>query len=228
MVLLPGASANFALWPRSVLAAVTVMHAMNVYPVAGSQLRFTMVLVAIAAAKMAHDAWTVLRRDTIWNRRTMRRAEKAVVAFAVAGYLFSLGSALTNYLRLTPLDLPGTSGVHIDPDDGVTYHWIVSHALGSCDSLVSFPAMHSVYFWTGMVPPVYPDVDGWHAYANADRQAVERSVLSSPRACVLVSDNLIRFWFPGENTEASVLVFIRENFVESARYEGFHFLVRKR
>ncbi len=158
----------------------------------------------------------------------MRRAEKAAIAFALAGYLFSVGGALNHYLRLPALDLPGTSGVHIDPDDRATYHWVVSHARGSCDSLISFPAMHSVYFWTGMMPPVYPDVDGWQAYANADRQAVERRVLSSPRACVLVIDNLMPVWFPGQNTQSTLFDFIRENFVEAARHEGFHFMVRKR
>ena len=78
-----------------------------------------------------------------------------------------------------------------------------------------------------MVPPVYPDVDGWQPYINADRQAVERLLLSSPRACVLVSDRLIRLWLPGESTEATLLVFIRENFVEADQHEGFHFLVPK-
>jgi hypothetical protein len=227
MVLLPGASAHFALWPRAVLAAVTAMQALSVYPVAGSQLRFSTVLVAIVAAQIAHDAWMVLRRDGAWTRLAIRRAEKAAIAFALAGYLFFVGGALDRYLRLPALDLPGTSGVHIDPDDRVTYHWVVSHARDSCDSLISFPAMHSVYFWTGMMPPVYPDVDGWQAYENADRQAVERRVLSSPRACVLVIDNLLPVWFPGNNTQATLFSFIHENFVEAARHEGFHFLVRK-
>jgi len=227
MVLLPGVQTT-PLWPRCILAAITVMEAMSVYPVAGSQLRFTTVLLAIAATQMVYDSWTVLGRAAIWSGESMRRAEKAAIAVVLAAYIWSAGRALTNYLHLAPLDLNGTSGVHIDAADRNTYHWIVSHARGSCDSLVSFPAMHSVYFWTGMVPPVYPDVDGWQAYTNAGRQSIERRILSSPRACVLIVDKLMDFWLPpGDENKVTLLAFIRENFTEAYGRDGFHFLVRK-
>ena len=75
MVLPPGRSTRLTRWPRSVLAAVTVMHALIIYPVAGSQLRFTTVLIAIAATQMAHDAWTVLGRDPSWSIRTGKPSE---------------------------------------------------------------------------------------------------------------------------------------------------------
>jgi len=229
MVLLPGARTGTPLWPRSVLAAVTVLHAMNVYPVAGSQVLFTLVLLAITAAVNVHDAWSILGRDGMWSSKIMRRAEMAAVFLAFAGYVASTDVAFGAYAGKPPLDLPGTQGVHLQAEDRQKYHWIVSQVRGTCDSLVSFPAMHSVYFWTGMLPPVYPDVDGWQAYTNAERQAVERNILASPRSCVLINDTLTRFWLPaGEKTPSTLLGFIREHFVEVNRYEGLHFLVRKR
>lgn len=156
------------------------------------------------------------------------RWETAAMLGVLGGYLFSAGSAFAHYERLTPLDLRGTAGIHIDPEDRETYHWVVSHTKRSCDSLVTFPAMPSLYFWTGMMPPVYPDVDGWQAYTNRERQAIERGILASPRACVVVVDKLMRFWLPNTNASQSTLLgFIRENFVETDRHLGFHFLERK-
>jgi hypothetical protein len=226
MVLLPGADAP--VWPRRVLAAVTVLQALNVYPVAGSQVRFTIVLLTITAALNVHDSLSVLVSQKRWSSPAMRRAEIAAALFVCAGYLVSADVALAAYLRLPSLDLPGAQGVHLEPADRYRYHWIVSRVRNNCDSLVSFPAIHSVYLWTGMVPPVYPDVDGWQAYTNAARQAVERSVLASPRACVVISDPLTRFWLPaGEATPATLLGFIRAHFVEVDRYDGLHFLVRR-
>lgn len=228
MVLLPGESTALGPWPRSVLACVTVMQAMAVYPVAASQLRFTMVLISISAAQITHDAWIALARRSYWNPRVVRRFETAAMVFALGGYLFSAGSAFAHYTRLSPLDLRGTAGIHIDPEDRATYHWIVSRTQKSCDSLVSFPAMPSLYFWTGMMPPVYPDVDGWQAYTNTERQAIERRILSSPRACVVVVDKLMSFWLPNINqSQPTLLGFIRDHFVETDRHLGFHFLERK-
>ena len=226
MVMLPSTAA-VPLWPRAVLASLTVMQAMIVYPVAGSQLRFMMVPLALVAMVMVYEAWIALGLGEIWSGLRTRRAEHAAIAFLLACYLFTAGRALINYRQLAPLDLVGTSGVHVDSADRGTYHWIVSHAR-ACDALVSFPAMHSVYFWTGKVPPVYPDVDGWQPYANRERQTVERQVLSSPRACVLVIDKLVDFWLPMDGAvQPTLLGFIRDNFAEADRREGFHFLVRK-
>jgi hypothetical protein len=217
-------------WQRNLLAAMTVVQALSVYPVAGSQVRFSLVLLAISAGWMVHAAWTSLAKEQIWPAGVARRAGQWAIAVALAGYLFFAARALNNYMRLPPLQLPGTYGVHIEQDDRATYHWVVANTRdNSCDSLVSFPAMHSVYLWTGMVPPVYPDVDGWQAYENTARQAVERRLLSSPRACVLYIDKLMKFLIPhAEADQSTLLGFIRGNFVEIAERNGFHLLMRKK
>jgi len=226
--MVPGRRSTFPQLQRALLAAVTVLHALNVYPVAGSQLRFTMVLLAIVAAICVHDALLVLADGWTWGPQRFRRAKLVLAALPIAVYLVSLSSATQAYRRLAPLDLPGTSGIHIDPDERARYHWVLQKISQSCDSFVSFPAMHSLYLWTGKLPPVYPEVDGWQPYLSRERQAVERRMLAGPRSCVLYIDHLVPFWLPAKDTSKRTLLgFIQEQFVEVDARTDFHFLVRR-
>jgi hypothetical protein len=176
---------------------------------------------------MFYDAWVVLI-PTIRKGCAPRPYGRVAIALLLGAYCVAAGRALIKYVSAAPLDFNGTSFIRVNPIDRATYYWAVSHARNNCDSLVSFPAMNSIYFWTGMFPPVYPDVDGWQPYRNEDRQIVERRILNSPRACVLIIDELMTFWFPGtDQAKPALLHYIRENFAETGQRNGFHFLVRK-
>jgi hypothetical protein len=213
---------------RVLLASVMVLHALNVYPVASSQLRFTMVLLGIVAIVCLHDALTGLAGEWAWLWQRRRRAGIVLATMPVVAYLFLIAGGMHTYARFAALGLPGTTGIHIDPDDRALYRWVIDNVAASCDSLVSFPAMHSFYLWSGKVPPVYPDVDGWQPYLNRTRQAVERRLLDNPRACVVLVDKLVPFWLPPEDTARRTLLgFIRDHFVEQNVRDGFHLLVRK-
>jgi len=228
LVMLPAFESPFPQFQRALLAAVTVLHSLTVYPVAGSQLRFTMVLLTLVATLCVHDALPVLTAGWTWDAQRLRRAKLVLAVLPIAAYLLSLASAIQVYRRLAPLDLPGTSGVHIEPDERATYHWILHKINQSCDSFVSFPAMHSLYLWTGKLPPVYAEVDGWQPYLSRERQAVERRMLEGPRSCVLYIDHLVPFWLPPNNTPGRTLLgFIQEQFVEVDARNDFHFMVRK-
>ena len=176
---------------------------------------------------MVYDAWVVLL-PVIRMGSAPRPYGRVAIALLLAAYCVAAGHALNKYVASAPLDFNGTSFIRVNPIDRDTYYWAVSHARSDCDSLVSFPAMHSIYFWTGMFPPVYPDVDGWQPYSNQDRQNVERRILKSPRACVLIIDELMTLWFPSNGAaKPALLRYIHENFAETAQRNGFHFLMRK-
>ena len=228
MVMLPPKESAFRQFPRALLAAVTVLGGLYVYPVAASQLRFTMVLLAIVATISVHDAVLALTAGWTWTEARRKHAQRLLAALPVAAYLLTIFTAVQVYRRLSPLDLPGTTGIHIDPDQRDGYQWVVHKVNQGCDSFVSFPAMHSFYMWTGKVPPVYPDVDGWQPYLSRERQAVERRMLEGPRSCVVFIDYLVPFWLLPEDTpDRTLLSYIQEKFVEVDRRGDFHFLVRR-
>ena len=203
-------------WPRIALATVTVMLGMNVYPVAASQLRFALVPLAICAALWLNDAIVALR---------VHRARAVIVAATAVAYAFSLIGSVRTYVTFPALDLAGSAGIHVDSGDRELYRW-VANRVSTCDGFVAFPAMHSFYLWTGQVPPVYADVDGWQPYLNADRQAIERRILDRPRSCVVMIDKLVPFWLPAQDTARRTLLgYIRDRFVETDSREGFHILV---
>ena len=104
-----------------------------------------------------HDALLVLAAGRTWDPQLFRRAKLVLAALPIAVYLFSLVSAVQAYRRLAPLDLPGTAGIHIDGDERARYHWVLQKISQSCDSFISFPAMHSLYLWTGKLPQEHRD-----------------------------------------------------------------------
>ena len=186
------------------------------------------VLLTIVATVCVHDSLRVLTAGWTWPPLHLRRAKLALGALAIGAYLLSVSSAVQSYRRLVSLDLPGTSGLHIDREERANYRWVLQKIDQSCDSFVSFPAMHSLYLWTGKLPPVYPEVDGWQPYLSRERQAVERRMLEGPRSCVVYIDHLVPFWLPPKNTaHLTLLGFIQDNFVEVDVRNDFHFLVRK-
>jgi hypothetical protein len=225
----PGADANARpAFHRAVLAALTVLHSLLIYPVAGSQMRFTMVLVAMVTVVCLHDAAQAVTATWGWDEDRRRRAGMALAALPVALYLFSLSGIVRLYTASPPLGLAGSAGIRLDREDRALYRWVLGSVGKSCDSFVSFPAMHSFYLWSGKVPPVYPDVDGWQPYLNRERQAVEQRILAGPRSCVVLVDRLMPFWLRPELTaHRTLLDFIREHFVEADSRGGFHVLVRK-
>jgi hypothetical protein len=237
LLLVPPERDTIPLFYRGLLAATTVLHGLSVYPVAGSQLRLTMVLLGIAMVVYVHDSLPLVANEWNWDASKRRLARVALAALPLAGYLFSITSGVRTYAHFPPLGLAGTTGIRIDPDDRRTYHWVVDKVRASCESLVSFPAMHSLYLWSGKIPPVYQDLDGWQPYLNSQRQSVEHRLLERPRACVVFVDDLVKFWLPPEDTEHRTLLgFIRQRFVEqdflphgdqSYARKGFHLLVPK-
>ena len=123
----------------------------------------------------------VLRR----RRGPARDAQSLVAAIALRLPAIFLVGARSTLPAPAALDLPGTSGVH-DPDDRATYHWVVFTPRPRFADLL--PAMHK-----GLLDG--NDAAGlprcrWLARTPTRLPAVERRVLS-PRACVLVIDNLM-------------------------------------
>lgn len=180
------------------LVPIAILQLLHAYPVAGSQVAWSRVLVcvpsviAMAAAVSRFPTWQQVGPSV----RAIAVGSIAVMIVAIAGFV-----PLTqwhNYNRHIPLNLPGTRLVRVTSHQYDVLHRLTNTVQRHCDTFYSAPGFDSLYIYTGLPNPTGLLADGPGALdAKEQRELVgqlEDLHASGKRVCIVRDVQRARQW----------------------------------
>ena len=225
---------------RTLLPALAVTEALQVYPVAGSQMGIAAVSFVPVGALCLGDALSEL---SAWSAARGLGAQRrlgvvvAVVAAALAAQ-FTLDTMLRPgvsnaiaYHQRQALPFKGASALRLPPEEAEVYGRLVGliHQ-HRCTSFVGYPNLDSLYLWSGIEAPA-PDAPGaWiNALDNSRQQRVVDELKATPRPCAFRSDARAEGWLHGNPPppDAPLVNYIFNSFEPVETVGEFEFMLPK-
>lgn len=242
IALLPRTPSRDASAPRVghfLLAAIAVLQALHAYPVAGSQIAWaTFLFIPVGAVAIA-EGWDGMRAAASgWLRRDTRPlsivagcAALAMIALVFDVRVVEPGRRFKDfYDHAVPLDLPGTTGIRVQPMATATYQWLTHSLSTRCRSFISLPGLNSLYLFTGFEPPSMVNATHWMTLLSADEQARQRDRFAQMPGplCVVRNRQLVKFWTAGHDVSGMPLMrYIDEDFVTVDQRRGYELLMER-
>ena len=238
----PGAAEGpYRRFARVFLPLLAIEQTLQVYPVAGSQIRMAAVtfvavgVVCIADGMGQLRAWSITRG---WEAPRFEAAgtAAALAVAAVFGYHAIVSTAATGviaYRDNSKLDLPGARMLHIAQPQNEEYARLVGLMREHrCTAFVGFPNLDSLYIWSGIEPPKPNPPGAWPIVLPLDQQQrVVDQMRASPRPCAMRNDGLAEgAWLHGTPPDESdpLVNYIFNDLEQVAEVGEFKFLVAKR
>ncbi|HEX5375975.1 MAG TPA: hypothetical protein VFW48_07435 [Solirubrobacterales bacterium] len=190
----------FRRFARLFLPLLAVGQTLQVYPVAGSQVRIASVAFVAVGAVCLADGIGQLRAWSAGNGWEAPRFQAAstVVALAVAavlgfhGLVTSAAGGLVAYRERPALPFPGAHLLHLAPPQGEEFAELVDllHE-HRCTTFIGFPNVDSLYLFSGIEPPKPNPPGAWPVVLPVDQQQrVVDQMRASPRPCAIRNDGL--------------------------------------
>jgi hypothetical protein len=225
---------------RIALPAMAVAEALQVYPVAGSQMGIASVAFVPVGALCLADALTSLRA---WDKgRDSAVASQlgivlAVVAVALAAQFTidtmlrpAASNAIAYYRDREPLPFPGASALRLSPEEVDVYSGLVNllHQ-HHCTNFVGYPNIDSLYLWSGIEAPPPKAPGAWmKALDDEEQQRIVREMKATPRPCAIRSYSRAEGWVRSPTPPDAPLVnYIFEEFKPVTEVGDFQFLLPK-
>lgn len=230
MLLLPrnGEPTEAAMRGRQLLATLTVLESLQVYPIPGDQVSFSLFPALLAgvviASDMAPDLHAALRA------RLGQVITVAAVLLLLIGPL-SLGVASWQAWSQAPsLTLSGASLIHRPADDSDAIEQVVAAAERSgCRSLVTYPGMLSFYLWSSLPPPPGVElVDGIWWTLDPYLEPAERGLSQLHDVCLIRNPGNEIFWseLGLGPSDSRFTAFLASHFHQLAVYGGYQLWLR--
>ncbi|MGH2976690.1 MAG: hypothetical protein ACRDLL_17775, partial [Solirubrobacterales bacterium] len=194
---------------RVFLPALGVAEALQVYPVAGSQVGIASLTFVPVGGLCLADALTSLRA---WSEARGRLAlERFGIVMTVALAALAADLAINAILRPAATNLSiynerqglpfaGATQLHVQQSDYENYTRLVAdlHRY-RCSDFIGYPNVNSLYLWSGIEPPP-PDAPGaWIEALDDERQQhIVNELRASPRPCAIRNDELAGAWLGGD------------------------------
>ena len=233
----PGAVDARTRFARLLLPPLAVLQVLHAYPVAGSQVFWSrLLLIPVGALCIANGVrWIAFSR----GGQGTRRANPKIRAVAVTAALVVVVSVHLNpaldalraaYYRLVPLGLIGAQQVRVSPDDAATLQAVVAAINAHCRSFVMQPERNSFYLWTRQEPPAGYDSTGWAMTLDVARQqrAVE-ALRSIDGLCLLesVAESRARAAAESRRPAGPMERYLHHDFVTVAQSGDYQLLKRE-
>jgi hypothetical protein len=210
-VIPPGGAAEppYKRFLRVLIPALAVAEALQVFPVAGSQVIIASLTFVPLGALLLGDALTSLRA---WSAArgggALERfgviATVALVAlaadFAINTILRPIGNNVTVYRDQLEVPFPGASQLRLPQENAENYTRLVDfiHRY-RCTDFIGYPNVNSLYLWSGIEPPIPRAPGAWIRALDSERQQrIVKQLRASPRPCVIRNDALAAVWLAGE------------------------------
>jgi hypothetical protein len=231
--------AQFKRFLRLFLPALAAAEALQVYPVAGSQMAIAaLTFVPVGALCFADglaelEAWSAAR-----GREGLERfgviAAVALVALAVDLGVESIVKPGINSARTyhdqPALPFAGATDLHL-PEDQVQAYTAMVDALreNGCTDFIGYPNINSLYLWSGIEPPPPAAPGVWLLALDSEhQQRIVDELRASKRPCVVRNEQRAALWLAGREVEQRPLVrYIFEDFRPVATVGEFEFLLPK-
>ena len=225
---------------RVALPAMAVAEALQVYPVAGSQMGIASVTFVPVGALCLADALTSLRawgegRDTAVASRLGIVITVVGVALAAQFTLDTMvrpgaSNAIAYYRDRKPLPFPGASALRLSPEEVDVYSRLVDllHQ-HHCTNFVGYPNIDSLYLWSGIEAPPPKAPGAWMKAVEAgEQERIVREMKATPRPCAIRSYTRAEAWLHSPTPPDAPLVnYIFNDFKPVAEVGDFEFLLPK-
>jgi hypothetical protein len=230
----PGKRDDAIQFARLLLPPLAVLQALHAFPVAGSQVLWSaLLLIPVGALCVANG---VRRMAFTVGGRNQRRALFAIGTIAATVLMFDLvniqlkqglDQARAAYDSSVSLGLPGAEHVRVSPEKAERYQAIVAAIDKNCVSFLTLPGMDSFYFWTRQEPPTGYNVTAWTIlFDDAHQQRVIQDTRSIDGLCLLENIPLAQRWDAGEIPTGPLVGYLHRGFVPIAEFDDFHLLKR--
>ncbi len=204
----------FKRFVRVLLPALAVAEALQIYPVAGSQVGIAAATFVPVGALCIADGLASLRRWAAASGPETALRLGVVVTVVLLAALGKFGyesivrpglTSLKTYRDLPAASLPGAGLLHIPPPQAEEYEALVEllHSQ-NCTTLVGQPSINSLYLWSGLEAPK-PQVPGpWvRLLDNATQQRIVDQLKASPRPCAVRNEAETNAWLNGQPLPSS-------------------------
>jgi hypothetical protein len=230
VVVSPSGTNKLSGFSRAMLALVTVIQVLYAYPVAGTQVQFSAILIiAVASICFADSLPFIVARLPRWRTPDVLLAIRAGLTLLLASvYIFYAWTAFRGYEKLEPVNLPGAHRLHLETSRAAVLRELVMRTNASCRTLVTAPGMLSFYFWTGLPVPSPIDYQTWTAdLSDAEQNALVEDLSDVPQVCVIYNQNLIDKWTRGKDISSKPMMrFIESGFHSTFEGGGYRFMIR--
>jgi len=207
---------------RQLLVLVAILQTLHAYPVAGSQVRWGLLLAGVVAfVNLADGLPAIGELATTASPARWMTAEQNLGAATAIVVLLTIGlgallprSEYTDYSRLHELSLPGTSGIRLHLEDAEILTRLTTVLDDNCDSYYSMPGLSSPYVYAQMPLVSGSNVGGWPWFFDHDRQrrVVQELEAFDGRLCLVRNHSVLAFWQQGRPDPQGPLVGYLEAF----------------
>lgn len=236
----PSGKPNGTQFARLLLPPLAVLQALHAFPVAGSQVSWSaMLLIPVGALCIANGGrWIASSLGT----QSVRRAPLAIGAVAVTvaaaalvsiQVMLGLDQVRNTYNRSVALGLPGAQDVRVSQEVAANYRATVAAIDKNCKSFVMLPVMNSFYLWTQQQPPADYKVTvtaPTMLFDEARQQRVIDGTRSIDGLCLLENTPLWQKWTrlgAGGIPAGPLVHYLHHGFVPIAKFGDYELLKRE-
>ncbi len=224
---------------RVLLPALAVAETLQVYPVAGSQMRIAALMFVPVGALCIVDGIASLRA---WSAErgpmSLERFGIVVgVAIVAVGAKFAIDDLarpiVTNavvYRDQPSLPFAGAGLMHPPAAQATEYEQLVALLHDHhCTTFIGYPNVDSLYLWSGIDPPRPWAPGAWITALEASAQPpIVKQLRASPRPCAIRSEGLAALWLNGRPRPETPLVrYIFNQLTPVEQAGGSEFLLPK-
>ena len=218
---------------RVFLAALAVMEALQIYPVAGTQQWLAALMLVPVGAIILNDGLRQLEALPLTTRSeslliVARTLPRGAVVVNVAVWTFFLYLMGTGYVSNPPLGLPGTELMRLPPAQVSALRSLASVTDRDCTTLLTLPRMESLNLWTDKagVSALYSDVGIWiFSLDAAKQQSIVAQIRDKQGVCVVLSQSVLDFEAEGRPVPRRPLVDYIDTAFQSAGTFGIYELL---
>jgi hypothetical protein len=225
---------------RVLLPTLAVAEVLQVYPVAGSQMRIAAVMFVAVGGICIGDALTSLRA---WSAtRGAGALERfgvvstlAIVAlgakFAVDGVALPAVTKALVYGEEKALPFPGATDLRLPLAEAEAYERVVEllHR-HRCTEFIGYANVDSLYLWSQIDPPRPSAPSAWMlALDEGEQRRILRQMRATPRPCAVRNEFVAGAWLAGRPRPETPLVdYVFNDFVVVEKIGNFEFMVPRR
>ncbi len=224
---------------RVLLPTLAVAQVLQVYPVAGSQMRIAAVMfvavggICLADALTSFRAWSTARGPASLERFAAV-ASVVIVAlgakFAVDGVVLPAITKGLVYKDEKALPFSGATSLRLPPAETESYERVVELLRQyRCTDFIGYPNIDSLYLWSEIEPPRPYAPSAWMlALEDGEQERILRQLRATPRPCVVRNEYVAGAWLAGRpNPDTPLVRHIFEDFAVAERFGDFEFLLPK-
>jgi hypothetical protein len=189
---------------RLLLALLAPVFSLQLFPMAGSQVDWAVLLPITAAGVLVADGMNSVRRQSqelqlAREARFVRGAMRALLVLLMAFLFLFMGedavARVNRWRELPPLNLPGAHWLRLEEPDARRLTNTVKALKENCRTVLAVPGLYSLSIWSGIPPFEQRRINSWPFLWPPEDQLKELSQLrDQPKGCVLISHDVYVFF----------------------------------